>query len=57
MLRDQYESHPENVEGWMFGGVEHEEDRRLVMAQVKQLEAEMGRRATKLRRLARGHRR
>lgn len=49
MLNAQHATHPENVEGWMFGGVEGEEDRAAVLAEVKRLECEMADRAAKAR--------
>lgn len=47
MLNDQYMNSPENIEGWMFGGIENDSDRELVLAELKRLEAEMDRRANK----------
>lgn len=49
MLESQYTTHPENVEGWMFGGIVNEFDRRRVTKEIKRLEAQMLKRSAKLR--------
>lgn len=49
MLEAQYNTAPENREGWMFGGLEEEDDRRLVYEEIKRLESELLKRGAKLR--------
>lgn len=49
MLEAQYSTEPEATEGWMFGGIEHEPDRRRLLKEIKRLEKEMLSRAAKLR--------
>lgn len=48
MLDDQLNNHPENVEGWMFGGIENEFDRQRLTKEIRQLQAEMARRSKKI---------
>lgn len=45
MLDSQLNHHPENVEGWMFGGIETEPDRRRVAKAIKAVQADFTKRA------------
>jgi len=49
MLDSQLNHYPENVEGWMFGGVDHPEDRERVTAEIRRLQDSLLKRAAKLR--------
>ena len=49
MLEAEYATSPANREGWVFGGIENDFDRRRLLKELKKLEAEMLRRARKLR--------
>lgn len=44
MLDAQLNHHPENIEGWMFGGIEHEADRRRVSKEIRRCMADFARR-------------
>ena len=45
MLHSQLHHHPENVEGWMFGGIENDADRRRVKRAIERLQKEFSRKA------------
>lgn len=47
MLDHEVSSYPENVEGWMFGGIDNEFDRRRLEKAIRAVQAEMLRKANR----------